>query len=56
MPNGHEVELRFPVYAYTPLSLDLGRQVRLSLRRDALMILPAPSPGDAPRPFADAGR
>jgi molybdate transport system ATP-binding protein len=56
MPNGHEVELRFPVYAYTPLSLDLGQQVRLSLRRDALMILPAPAPGDAPRPFADAGR
>ncbi|MBI3325355.1 MAG: ABC transporter ATP-binding protein [Nitrospinae bacterium] len=39
VPHGHEVEVRFPVYAYTPLSLRPGAEVRLSLRREGVVIL-----------------
>ncbi len=39
LPNGHEVEVRFPHYTYTPLDLEEGRSVRLSLRKDAVVIL-----------------
>jgi len=39
IPHGHEVEVRFPVYAYTPLSLQPGAEVRLSLRREGVVIL-----------------
>jgi molybdate transport system ATP-binding protein len=40
IPNGQEVEIRFPVYAYTPLRLTAGEHVRLSLRKEGLVILP----------------
>lgn len=39
IPNDHEVEVRFPVYAYTPLALSPGTDVRLSLRKEALVLL-----------------
>jgi len=37
--NGFEIEVRFPPYAYVPLRLERGARVRLSLRRDALIVL-----------------
>ena len=40
LPNGHEVEVRFPVYAYTPLRLEPGEQVTLALRKEGLVVLP----------------
>jgi len=45
LPNGHEVEVRFPTYTYTPLSLTPGEEIRLSLRKEGLVILhPSSSP------------
>jgi molybdate transport system ATP-binding protein len=38
--NGQEIELRFPLYAYTPLHLTAGEQVRLSLRKEGVVLLP----------------
>jgi molybdate transport system ATP-binding protein len=43
IPNGHQVEVRFPMYAYTPLSLMPGEQIRLSLRKEGLVILRPPA-------------
>ena len=40
LPNGHEVEVQFPVYAYTPLRLEPGEQVTLALRKEGLVVLP----------------
>jgi molybdate transport system ATP-binding protein len=40
IPNGQEVEVRFPVYAYTPLHLVPGETVRLALRKEGVMLLP----------------
>jgi molybdate transport system ATP-binding protein len=40
IPNGQEIEVRFPVYAYTPLRLIAGEHIRLSLRKEGLVILP----------------
>jgi hypothetical protein len=40
LQNGAEVEVRFPPYAYAPLRLERGAGIRLSLRRDALVVLP----------------
>jgi molybdate transport system ATP-binding protein len=40
IPNAQEIEVRFPVYAYTPLHLATGEHVRLSLRKEGLVILP----------------
>ncbi len=45
--NHHEVEIRFPSYAYTPLSLIPGAEVKLSLRKEGLIIL---HPTYPPRP------
>ncbi len=39
LPNGHEVEVRFPHYTYTPLDLSEGQPVQLSLRKEALVVL-----------------
>ncbi|GIX49641.1 MAG: hypothetical protein KatS3mg131_3852 [Candidatus Tectimicrobiota bacterium] len=39
--NGHEIEVRFPAYAYVPLRLAAGERVRLSLRREGVVLLPA---------------
>ena len=41
LKNGHEVEVRFPRHAYLPLSLKPGENIRLSLRRECLTLLPA---------------
>jgi molybdate transport system ATP-binding protein len=43
IPNGYEIEIRFPVYAYTPLRLQAGEEVRLSLRKEGIVILPGKS-------------
>ncbi|NJD19806.1 MAG: ABC transporter ATP-binding protein [Gemmatimonadetes bacterium] len=42
LPNGHELEARFPLYAYGPLELDAGRWVRVSLRKESLVVLHGP--------------
>jgi molybdate transport system ATP-binding protein len=43
LSNGHEVELSAPVHAYASLTLQAGQSVRLSLRREAVVVLrPAP--------------
>lgn len=39
LPNGHSVEVRFRIYTYAPLRLDIGQPVELSMRKEALMIL-----------------
>lgn len=39
LTNGHEIQVRFPLYSYSSLSLKPGNEVRLSLRRDKLVIL-----------------
>ncbi|MGQ4809821.1 Sulfate/thiosulfate import ATP-binding protein CysA [Candidatus Entotheonellaceae bacterium PAL068K] len=38
--NGQDVEVRFPAYVYTPLRLSAGEHIRLSLRKEAVVILP----------------
>ena len=43
LPNGHEIEVRYPMYTYAPLSLHVGNEVRLSLRREALVVVGAPT-------------
>lgn len=42
LPNGHEVEVSFPTYTYTPLSLTPGETIRLSLRKEGLVLLHPP--------------
>jgi hypothetical protein len=44
LPNGHEVEVRFPAYTYTPLQLLPGNDVRLSLRKEGLVIVGSQRP------------
>ena len=39
-PNHQEVEVRFPAYAYMPLRLTAGETIRLSLRKEGIVILP----------------
>jgi hypothetical protein len=39
LPNGHSVEVRFRIYTYAPLRLDIGQPVELSMRKEALVIL-----------------
>ena len=39
LPNGHEIEVRHASYTYAPLDLRVGDQVRLALRRDALVVI-----------------
>ena len=41
LPNGHELEVRFPAYMYGPLDLCPGRSVRVCLRKESLMVLHA---------------
>lgn len=40
LPNGREVDVRFPTYAYTPLHLTAGTSVHLALRKEGVVILP----------------
>jgi hypothetical protein len=44
LSNGHEVELRAPVHAYASLALQTGQTVRLSLRREAVVVLRPTAP------------
>ncbi len=37
--NGYKLEVRFPLYTYTPLRLIPGAELRLSLRKEGLVIL-----------------
>ncbi len=39
LPNGHHVEVRFPTHTYTPLRLEVGQDILLSLRREALVLI-----------------
>jgi molybdate transport system ATP-binding protein len=39
LPNQHEIEVRHAAYTYAPLGLHVGDEVRLSLRRDALVVI-----------------
>jgi len=39
LPNGREIEVRFPLLSYTPLPLGVGARVRIALRREGLTIL-----------------
>ena len=43
LPNEHELEVSFPTYAYMPLRLTLGDRVRLSLRKEGLIVLKSPT-------------
>ncbi|HBY97310.1 MAG TPA: ABC transporter ATP-binding protein [Chloroflexi bacterium] len=42
LPNGHDVEVSFPTYTYTPLSLTPGEMIKLSLRKEGLVLLHPP--------------
>jgi molybdate transport system ATP-binding protein len=39
VPNGHELEVRFPAYSYAPLPLEPGDPVRIALRREGIIVL-----------------
>jgi molybdate transport system ATP-binding protein len=39
LPNGHQVEVRHATYTYAPLQLEVGQEIRLSLRREALVLI-----------------
>jgi molybdate transport system ATP-binding protein len=39
LPNGHTVEVRYATHSYVALGLEVGREVRLSLRREALVLI-----------------
>lgn len=39
LPNGHDIEIRFPDYTYTPLELQAGEDIRISLRKEALVVI-----------------
>ncbi len=41
LENGYSLEVRFPAYAYTPLCLEPGGVLRLSLRKEALVVMRA---------------
>lgn len=45
--NGGELELRFPLFSYSPLGLAAGERVRVSLRREGVVLLPPPGTGAA---------
>lgn len=48
LPNGHLVEVRFPSYTYGSMQLGVGSTVRLSLRREGLVLLHGPVSLDIP--------
>lgn len=52
LPNGRELEVRFPAQSYSPLPLEPGNPVRLALRRDGIVVLAgsrvSPAPGGSP--------
>ncbi|RMF86061.1 MAG: ABC transporter ATP-binding protein [Nitrospinota bacterium] len=59
--NGHEIEIRFPLYTYTPFRLSPGEALTLSLRKEGVVILRTPleedsSPGLMAQPVREAER
>ena len=46
LPNGHELEVRFPAFSYAPLPLEPGQVATLALRREGIVVL-GPSRHDA---------
>jgi molybdate transport system ATP-binding protein len=40
IPNAQEIDVRFLAHAYTPLRLSAGEHVRLSLRKEGLVVVP----------------
>ena len=48
LPNGHQVEVRFPSYTYGSMRLRVGSAARLSLRREGLVLLHGPVSLDIP--------
>ena len=42
LPNGHDIEVRFPLLSYAPLSLEAGEPVRIALRREGIVVLGPP--------------
>jgi molybdate transport system ATP-binding protein len=39
LPNGREIEVRFPALSYRPIPLEPGSLVRVALRREGLTVL-----------------
>jgi molybdate transport system ATP-binding protein len=44
LPNGRELEIRFPLLSYASLRLEPGASIRVALRRNGLTILDAAEP------------
>jgi molybdate transport system ATP-binding protein len=42
LPNGRELEVRFPAYSYAPLPLEPGDTIRIALRREGIVLLTGP--------------
>jgi molybdate transport system ATP-binding protein len=42
LPNGHQIEVRYPSYTYNRMQLRVGSTTRLSLRREGLVLLHGP--------------
>ncbi len=42
LANGHEIEVRHPAYTYRPLNLQVGQDLQLSLRKEALVVISRP--------------
>ncbi len=42
LPNGHGIEVRYSDFAYASLGLQPGDEVRLVLRREALVVISQP--------------
>jgi molybdate transport system ATP-binding protein len=47
LTNGRRIEVTFPTYAYTPLSLAPGEDITLCLRKEGLVLLPLIRPDNA---------
>ena len=48
LPNGHQIEVRYPSYTYSRMRLSVGSTARLSLRREGLVLLHGRAPLDIP--------
>lgn len=48
LPNGHQIEVRYPSYTYRRMQLGVGSAACLSLRREGLVLLPGPLSLDIP--------
>jgi molybdate transport system ATP-binding protein len=50
LPNGHTLEVGFPVRLYSSLSLAPGDSVRLAVRKEGVVVLRPPAGSGEPRP------